>query len=126
MNNKQLAEKGISKNVVILGLVVLLALMVGIYLFAKINTAVSTEPVSANGKVAKLSDGCSSGGTCSITLENNTTIITSCAVTLSDPKCKNYDQTKLSIGSQIESTVVKASAGDYYNLDCDICTIQVK
>ncbi len=81
------------------------------------------EPKVVRGTITTLSDGCRSGGTCSITV-GDTIIVTSCAVLPDSPSCDDYDHTKLRIGGEIEAIVVKADAGNYYNLDCDTCTIQ--
>lgn len=81
------------------------------------------EPEVIKGSIAALSDSCLSGGTCSITVGTKV-IVTGCAVLPSTPSCDNYDHTKLRIGGEIEATAIKADTGDYYNLDCDICTIK--
>lgn len=107
--------------------IVILASGIGMYWSSKNrNQQLPTEPRSISGQVTELGEGCSSGSTCSITLDNAEIIITGCAVVPNDPHCKDYDQSKLHVGGHIESIVVKSESAGYYNLDCDICTIKIK
>lgn len=84
----------------------------------------SSSPQIIRGRVTHILNECQYDGTCAITIDNSTQIITGCGLMAGGKTCKSYDQSKLHIGQQIEATVMKGRSGSY-NLECDSCLIRV-
>jgi len=116
------------KTAIIAGITVTLAIAFGLgwWFNRHQNPPQTNEPLQLSGHITALSEGCNTKGTCSITLDHTTTVITSCAVLPGDAQCRDYDPAKLRIGGELEATAVKAETGNYYNLECDTCTIKAK
>jgi hypothetical protein len=87
------------------------------------GTAAAT-PQLISGRVTATDNGCYADAICSVTLDDIKVIITGCGLQANGTTCKTYDQSKLVQGQQVEATVIKAAAENYYNLECDSCTIR--
>ena len=115
-------SKPLRIRIVIISILAAALLFVGCLFW--INRAGSRNPQIITGEVTAISNACHSDGVCSITLDNNKTIITGCGLNPEGKTCKTYDQSRLVTGQLIKATVIRSDAKTY-NLECDTCGIQI-
>lgn len=101
----------------ILFIIIFLLAVSGIYYYQT-----RTREVQINGRITNVNNACFSDGTCTITIDNRDTIITSCPNGIGDDGLVcGLDNNNLKLGDKVETHVRKTKSG--YDIQCSGCYI---
>ncbi len=78
-----------------------------------------------SGRITTLNKSCYSDGTCSITVDGNKSIVTSCpnGFTADRRACNSVDLDKLEVGDTVTANVQETDESNSYDIQCEGCTV---